>query len=129
MAEYLASLPVQQRGEVEEPDPVTMGRGRTVYNLHCGTCHLPTGEGDPEMGPRLNRGSLVVQAENPASLINVILYRPEAPEGLAPKWRNPMEEFQYLLDDDEVAAVATYIRNSWGNRAGVVTPDQVASQR
>ncbi len=40
-----------------------------------------------------------------------------------------MEEFQYLLDDDEVAAVATYIRNSWGNRAGAVTPDQVAGQR
>jgi hypothetical protein len=40
-----------------------------------------------------------------------------------------MEEFQYLLDDDEVAAVASFVRNSWGNRAGLVTPGQVAVQR
>lgn len=107
-----------------------MGRGRTVYNLHCGTCHLPTGEGDPEMAPRLNRGSLVVQAANPASMINTILYGPQTPgPPLAPRWREMMEEFQYLLDDEEIAAVATFIRHSWGNAAGVVTPEQVARQR
>ncbi|MDH4109171.1 MAG: cytochrome c [Gammaproteobacteria bacterium] len=105
-----------------------MGRGRTIYNLHCGTCHLPTGEGDPDMAPKLNRGSLVVQAVNPASMINAILYSPEGPD-LPPRWRERMDEFQYILDDEEVAAVASYIRNSWGNRAGLVTPDQVARQR
>ena len=129
MATYLKALPAGEEPIAAVPDGVTMGRGRTVYNLHCGTCHLPTGEGDPEMGPKLNNASLVVQAENPASLINAILYSPEAPEGLPPKWRKPMEEFQYLLDDEEVAAVATFVRNSWNNRAGVVTPAQVAEQR
>ena len=48
---------------------------------------------------------------------------------LPPRWRMPMDEFQYILDDDEVAAVASYIRNSWDNRAGLVTPEQVARQR
>jgi mono/diheme cytochrome c family protein len=126
---YLKALPAADEPAVAAPDALVMGRGRTVYNLHCGTCHLPTGEGDPEMGPKLNGGSLVVQAENPASLINSILYSPEAPEGLPLKWRKPMEEFQYLLDDEEVAAVATYVRNAWGNHAGVVTPAQVEEQR
>jgi len=107
-----------------------MGQGRTIYNLHCGTCHLPTGEGDPEMAPKLNRGSLVVQAENPASMINAILYSPELPGSpLEPRWLDPMEEFQYILSDEEIAAVASYIRNSWGNRAGMVLPGQVATQR
>ncbi len=129
IASYLKSLEPVHEAPPDEPDTVTMGRGRTVYNLHCGTCHLPTGEGDPEMGPKLNGGSLVVQDSNPASMINVILYSPEAPHGLDPRWRNPMEEFQYLLDDEEIAAVATYIRNSWSNRAGVVTAEQVARQR
>jgi mono/diheme cytochrome c family protein len=46
-----------------------------------------------------------------------------------PKWREPMEDFQYLLDDEEVAAAATFIRHSWGNASGVVTADQVARQR
>jgi mono/diheme cytochrome c family protein len=129
MATYLKSLAAVDEPPGEAPQQQTMGRGRTVYNLHCGTCHLPTGEGDPEMGPRLNGGSLVVQAANPASLINAILYGPEPPEGLPQKWREPMEEFQYLLDDEEVAAVATFIRNAWDNRAGAVTPEQVARQR
>ena len=76
----------------------------------------------------LRRGSLVVQAANPASMLNVILYSPQDP-GLPPQWRKRMEEFQYILDDDEIAAVASYIRNSWGQRAGPVAPDQVARQR
>lgn len=131
MTNYLKSLPGKGRAPAPEPDAAVMGRGRTVYNLHCGTCHLPTGLGDPEMGPKLNQGSLIVQMDNPASMINTILYAPVIPdfEDLPKRWRMPMDEFQYELDDEEIAAVATYIRNSWDNRAGVVTPDQVAAQR
>ena len=130
MAVYLKSLPAVDEPVARMPDSQTMGRGRTIYNLHCGTCHLPTGEGDPEMAPRLNAGSLVVQSSNPASMINAILYGPESPgHPLPPKWREPMDEFQYLLDDEEIAAVASYIRNSWDNSAGVVTAGQVARQR
>jgi len=128
MAVYLKSLPASAGAPPDTVTEYVMGRGRTVYNLHCGTCHLPTGEGDPDMAPRLNRGSLVVQAANPASMINVILHAPEDP-GLPPKWRKRMEEFRYLLDDEEIAAVASYIRNSWDNHAGPVTPAQVARQR
>jgi mono/diheme cytochrome c family protein len=130
MGVYLKDLPPHELAAGARPEDTVMGRGRTIYNLHCGTCHLPTGLGASNMGPRLNAGSLVVQAEDPASMINVILYGPELPDsGLPPKWRNPMDEFQYLLDDDEVAAVASYIRNSWDNEAGRVTADQVSRQR
>ena len=130
MVTYLKSLPAVPERQAPVPDPEVMGRGRTIYNLHCGTCHLPTGEGDPDMAPRLDRGSLVVQDENPASMINAILYGPHLPSPpLLPKWREPMEDFQYLLDDEEVAAAATFIRHSWGNASGIVTTDQVARQR
>lgn len=130
MATYLKSLPPIHDGEPGVPDPRTLGYGRTVYNLHCGSCHLPTGLGDPEMAPRIGGGSLVVRAADPASLINVILYGPEPPDPPLPeKWREPMAEYQYLLDDEEVAAVATFIRHSWDNGASPVTPDQVARQR
>lgn len=130
MSLYLKSLAPVEEATGDVPTALTMGRGRTVYNLHCGTCHLPTGEGDPLMAPRLNSGSLVVQSENPASMINAILYSPKTPgPPLLPKWRHPMEEFQYLLDDNEIAAVATFVRNSWENSAGSVTPAQVARQR
>jgi len=130
MATYLKSVPAHETAQPAEASSSVLGMGRTVYNLHCGTCHLPTGLGDAESGPQLARGSLVVQAENPASLINVILYGPELPDPPLPtRRRNPMEEFQYLLTDGEIAAVATYVRSNWGHAAGEVTPEQVAAQR
>jgi mono/diheme cytochrome c family protein len=128
MAIYLKSLPPVEESSREVAGNLTMGRGRTVYNLHCGTCHLPTGLGDNEMGPRLASGSLVVLAENPASLINVILYGPERSE-LPNNWYDKMGEFQYLLDDDEIAAVATFVRQSWENPGGIVTAEDVARHR
>ena len=79
-------------------------------------------------GPRLAAGSLVVLAENPASLINVILYGPER-SNLPNDWYEEMGEFRYQLDDEEIAAVATFIRQSWGNPGGIVTARDVARQR
>ena len=130
MAIYLKSLPSKETDTESVANNKVLGMGRTLYNLHCGTCHLPTGLGDEEVAPRLAGGSLVVQTSNPASLINVILDGPESPDlPLPAKWRNPMEDFRYLLDDEEIAALASYVRNSWGNTAGKVTAKQVAKQR
>jgi mono/diheme cytochrome c family protein len=130
MAVYLKSLPSNGAHAAAAAEDSVLGMGRTLYNLHCGTCHLPTGLGDEEMAPRLGGGSLVVQASDPASLINVILYGPELPDPPLPtKRRKPMEDFQYQLDDVEVAALASYLRHSWGNTGGAVTAQQVAAQR
>ncbi|MGI9205151.1 MAG: cytochrome c [Woeseiaceae bacterium] len=130
MTDYLKSLPAHEDPPGSQADSSVLGMGRTVYNLHCGTCHLPTGLGDVESAPRLAGASLVVQASNPASMINVILYGPQHPDPPFPgRRRNPMDEFQYLLTDAEVAAVATYIRSNWGNTGGLVTEQQVAEQR
>jgi mono/diheme cytochrome c family protein len=41
----------------------------------------------------------------------------------------PMTPFGGLLSDDEVAAVLTYVRNSFGNKAPIVTSDQVKKVR
>ena len=40
-----------------------------------------------------------------------------------------MEDFRYILDDEEIAALASYVRSTWGNTAGKVTAKQVAKQR
>ena len=128
MVTYLRDLPAMEEEHREVAEDRVIGRGRTVYNLHCGTCHLPTGLGDEEMGPRLVYGSLVVLAENPASLINVILYGPERSK-LPNVWREEMGEFQYQLDDEEIAAVASFVRQSWGNPGGIVRARDVAKQR
>ena len=40
-----------------------------------------------------------------------------------------MPAFGWELKDDQIAAVLTYIRNSWGNAAAAVSPDDVGKQR
>ena len=41
----------------------------------------------------------------------------------------PMTPFDGLLNDEEVAAVITYVRNSFGNKASVISPEQVKKVR
>jgi mono/diheme cytochrome c family protein len=41
----------------------------------------------------------------------------------------PMTPFEYLLKDGEIAAVLTYVRNSFGNKAGVISAEQVGKVR
>jgi len=130
MAVYLKALPPKEADTKAAAKDEVLGMGRTLYNLHCGTCHLPTGLGDEESAPRLGGGSLVVQASNPASLINVILDGPELPDPPLPtRRRKPMEDFRYQLADWEIAALASYLRSAWGNTGGEVTAEQVGEQR
>ncbi len=85
--------------------------GATVYDVHCGTCHLPTGLGSADTGPKL-AGSLVVQASDPSSLINVILYGPQLPDpapDLGPLAAD--EAYADKLTDEEVAQLAGYLRS------------------
>jgi mono/diheme cytochrome c family protein len=133
MSVYLKSVPANE-GDVTAPaSQEVMSAGSLVYDVHCGTCHLPTGAGSEDTGTALAKYSPMVLANDPASLINIILYGPPVPESppstMPPaKWQK-MEPFANKVTDEELAQLASFIRNSWGNKAGAVTPDQVARQR
>lgn len=130
MAVYLKSLPANAGKLASPPNAEELKTGRILYNVYCGTCHLPTGLGGDDVGARIAGGSLVVQASDPAALINVILYGPELPTPHLPSKRaKPMEAFGDKLSDEDVALIASYIRSSWNNKGGRVTPEQVAGQR
>jgi mono/diheme cytochrome c family protein len=79
----------------------------------CFACHGQLGYGGA--GPRF-RGDKLLSADQ--YVVGQILLG-----------RGIMPSFADRLNDDEIAAVATYIRNSWGNNFGPVTPDQVAEIR
>jgi mono/diheme cytochrome c family protein len=129
MAVYLKSLPPNEAEPARAAKAEVLQAGENVYNVNCGTCHEPNGLGAEDSGPRL-AGSLVVQAENPASLINSILYGPQLPDPAPPThaWR-PMDAYGDKLSDEEIAALASYLRSAWNNRSGEVTAEQVAKQR
>jgi mono/diheme cytochrome c family protein len=128
MAVYLQALPPIERAPQHEMSPADFRAGELVYTIHCGTCHLPTGLGDPSIGPAV-AGSSVVQAEDPASLINSILYGATVPTPAPAHAWETMEAFGDKLDDDEVALLSTYMRANWGNRGGSVSEADVARQR
>ena len=102
--------------------------GEAVYLDRCMACHTRSGEGVPRMFPRL-AGSQVVQQEGNETLLRVVLqgvraaYSPHAPTSPA------MPAFGWRLNDDQAAAVTTYIRNAWGNAAPAVTPADAARMR
>ncbi|TGD71732.1 c-type cytochrome [Mangrovimicrobium sediminis] len=128
MATYLKSLPANAQPAGEPAAAGDLAEGEIVYTVHCGSCHLPTGLGDAGLGVPL-AGNPVVQAPDPASLINVILYGPHLPERPFAVDRSNMKMFGKRLSDTDIALVASYVRASFGNRAGAVTPEQVRQQR
>jgi mono/diheme cytochrome c family protein len=130
MAVYLKSLPGNKGDIGKAASAQVLKDGETLYNVNCGTCHQPNGEGaqDGDAGAKLV-GNPMVQASNPASLINVILYGPHLAKLSGPKRWKDMPEFGSKLADEEIAAISSYLRNAWGNVGGAVTEAQVAEQR
>jgi mono/diheme cytochrome c family protein len=127
MAVYLKSLPAQEyRGDCVTPRQAE--DGKAIYKDRCEKCHSASGRGGMFSGPPL-AGSAVVQAEDPASLINIIIYGPETPREVAFGAWETMQPYAEVLNDSQVAAVSNYVRGSWGNRAAVVSAADVAQQR
>jgi mono/diheme cytochrome c family protein len=127
MAVYLKSQPVDEyRGEGIPPEQTSAGAA--IYKARCEKCHSASGRGGMFSGPPL-AGSAVVQAEDPASLINIILYGPETPTGVSFGSWETMQPYNEVLNDSEVASVSNYIRGSWGNRTSAVKAAAVAEQR
>lgn len=92
-----------------------MAVGQKLYNGNCAACHQPGGTGIPPNFPSLVGGAVTTGPADP--LIDQIL-----------KGKNLMPPFGHLSNED-VAALATFIRQSWGNSAGAVDAGQVAGHR
>ncbi|MBC5783111.1 cytochrome c [Ramlibacter sp. USB13] len=132
MAVYLKSLPPkgEQRAEPQAQmvAPGTMELGRRVYAANCAMCHGDEGRGFPPGFPPL-AGNQSIEMASPVNAIRMVLNG-----GYAPATRkNPrpygMPPFAHLLNDEEVAAVTTYIRVAWGNGGTPVTAAQANALR
>lgn len=96
----------------EAVDEDLMALGEEIYGNSCAQCHRSEGQGTPPAFPALAENEFLEDAGAVASIIH---------EG-----REAMPPFANL-DAEQVAAVATYIRNSWGNEYGGVDVDEVAA--
>lgn len=104
--------------------------GEQVFQ-RCATCHQPTGQGIPGTYPPL-AGSEWIQASDPSTPIKIVLHGLSGPITVKGQtFTSTMPPFGtgQPMTDDEVAAVLTYERSSWGNHASAVTAQQVAQVR
>ena len=104
-------------------------RGKKNYEAVCGTCHGPDGLGKPGQAPPL-AGSELVTSKGINRLIHIPLAGLAGPINVAGKdWNMNMAAMGAALPDEDLAAVLTYIRSSWGNKASAVAADDVKQVR
>jgi mono/diheme cytochrome c family protein len=128
MATYLKSLEGPKPETPNEPGKDVMQEGAALYVDNCAGCHMNDGAGLANAFPPL-RASSAVQAAQPELLIAVILQGARSPVTESKPSGLMMPAFNSKLDDAEVAALTTYIRNAWGNRGGEVSSGDVAKLR
>jgi mono/diheme cytochrome c family protein/glucose/arabinose dehydrogenase len=95
--------------------------GAEIYVNLCAGCHRENGEGNPQGGAKSLVISQLVTA-NPAAVLRVILSGKDSSSGLMPPLRGS-------LNDEQVAAVVSYIRRAWGHSASPVTAADVQETR
>jgi mono/diheme cytochrome c family protein len=121
MAVYLQDLPQHTVVPPPAAPPVAsaMARGAKVYEQQCAQCHGDQGQGQPGAFPPLagNRAVLLADTTN---LVRVVLQGGYLPATAGNPRPHGMPPFRHVLGDEDVAAVATFVRNSWGNQAGSV---------
>jgi mono/diheme cytochrome c family protein len=129
IAIYLKDQPQpQQQTASSNVDQSVIKRGAQIFGDECSGCHTPTGEGVARMFPSLN-GSPAVQQIDATSLLRIVLRGARSVATDDAPTAPAMPSFQWILKDDDVAAVLTYIRNSWGNSAPAISADEVAKAR
>jgi mono/diheme cytochrome c family protein len=133
MAVYLKSLP--QRDSEAPPSsqarlvaPNVMELGRKVYETQCSVCHGAEGKGHPPGLPPL-AGNQSITMASPVNSIRMVLNGGYAPGTKKNPRPYGMPPFNHILEDEEAAAVVTYIRVAWGNSGTPVAPPQVNELR
>jgi mono/diheme cytochrome c family protein len=107
---------------------VDLARGKVVYENICALCHNNDGNGKPNQAPTLVGSEWVTG--NPNRLVRIPLAGLAGPISVkGENWNLAMPAMGATLSDDDLAAVLTYIRQSWGNKASEVTTEQVKAIR
>jgi mono/diheme cytochrome c family protein len=126
---------LKERGAAGSPAPQAlpasdpqMRIGQAIFTDTCSACHAGSGAGVERMFPRL-AGNAIVRQDDPSSLVHIILTGGRGAATDARPTSPAMPSLGYRLNDSQVAAVVTYVRNSWGNAAPRVDADLVRTLR
>lgn len=129
IAAYLKSVrSTAPRLEPLPPGDPVMQAGAAIYRDQCSACHKIDGSGAPYLIPNL-AGSAAVASREPTTLLQVILRGAQSVATREEPTAPQMPSYAWQLDDAQIAAVASYVRNSWGHAAGAVSESTVRAAR
>ncbi|GAA4047325.1 hypothetical protein GCM10022409_36940 [Hymenobacter glaciei] len=103
-----------------------LASGKSVYAQNCLTCHMADGLGVDGMNPPLAKTDYVLGDK--VRLTTVLLNGLQGVDINGEQYRGVMPA-QATLTDAQIAAVLTYVRNSFGNKASAVTVGEVKAVR
>ena len=102
-------------------------RGQDVYMTNCMSCHMINGEGVAGVYPPLaGEDSLLADV---SLNIDIILKGQKGEVMVNGQQYNTDMPSQEYLTDEQIADVLNYVRNTWGNKAEMIVPEQVKVQR
>lgn len=129
IAIYLKSLSGGETQPTALPkDDVAMTTGGAIYRDQCSACHGLDGRGVAELFPSV-ADSPMARADDATTSIRIVLRGARSVDTSAAPTAPGMPSYGRQLDDTEIAAVLTYIRNAWGNPASAVKAADVAKVR
>ena len=129
IAVYLKDLPAGAPEPAAEVAPAAaMTDGEKIYKGACIACHEADGSGAPRIYPPLP-GNANLQSSDPSSTLRIILDGAQTVTTARAPNTGSMPAYAAKLGDQQIADVATYIRNAWGNAAPAVSAEQVAKAR
>jgi mono/diheme cytochrome c family protein len=105
----------------------TLNRGKLVYGVNCLSCHQADGGGVGNLNPPLYNTDWITG--NKSKLVQMVLKGSRGQVEIDGETFHNTMPAQAHLTDQQIADVLTYIRNSFGNKASVVTPAEVKAVR
>jgi mono/diheme cytochrome c family protein len=111
---------------------ILYNRGKIIYGNICAGCHQPTGAGNAGQAPPLAGSEWVLAQGGPNRVIRIPMAGLTGPIKVnGVDWALSMPAFAGpgMMSDEDLAAVVTYIRSSWGNKAPPVTLEEVQKVR
>ena len=128
VATYLQSLPPRAPVATAFQQASSHEQGGKLYAKHCADCHGDNGQGVAGIYPPLD-GNTSVTGPTSVNAIRSVLLGGFAPATAANPRPYSMPPFAQQLNDEDVAAVVGYIRQSWSNKASAVMPVEVSRSR
>jgi mono/diheme cytochrome c family protein len=129
IATYLKSVSGKQDQPQALPkDNPAMVAGAAIYRDQCSACHGIDGKGIAELFPSIADSSMV-KSDDPSTSIRIVLRGARSVGTPAQPTAPGMPSYGRQLDDAQIAAVLTYMRNNWGPAAAPVAAADVAHVR